>query len=202
MPNDTPISPTVVSLNGTGGAATTASLAANPASLSFTGQSGSPSPTPANLAITNTGTGALTFTGASDQPWLTLSAASGAAPSTLQVIPSTTNLKAGTYTGHVILTAGGASKTVAVTLVLTSTAVQHSVLLSWKASVAPHVVSYSVYRSSLSGSSYALSASAIGGLSYADESAQPTETYYYVVTAVDDQGRESKYSNQIAAQIP
>jgi hypothetical protein len=31
---------------------------------------------------------------------------------------------------------------------------------------------------------------------------QPATTYYYVLTAVDDQGRESAYSNEIRAIIP
>ena len=138
----------------------------------------------------------------SDQPWLVLSANSGTAPSTLQVTIATTSLKAGTYTGHVSLTGGGVTKTVTVALTLTSPQVQHSVALSWKASTNPKVVSYSVYRSSISGSSYALSGSAIGGVSFSDQSVQPATTYYYVVTAVDDQGRESEYSPQVSAVIP
>jgi len=91
---------------------------------------------------------------------------------------------------------------VTVSLTVTSPPVQHSVELSWKASTNSHVVSYSVYRSTISGSSYGLSASAIGGLSYSDQSVQTGGTYYYVVTAVDDQGRESGYSAQVATIIP
>ena len=154
------------------------------------------------MSITNAGGGSLTFTGASDQTWLLLSAASGTAPSTLVVTPSIGGLKAGTYTGHVTLVGGGATKTVTVALTVTSPPVQHSVALSWKASSDPHVVSYSVYRSTISGSSYGLSASAIGGTGYSDQSVQPGTTYYYVVTAVDDQGRESEYSPQVSAVVP
>ena len=199
--NSASSSPAVVSLSGTGSVSAPA-LAVSPASLSFAGQTGSSGVTPSGLSITNTGTGSLTFTGASDQPWLVLSANSGTAPSTLQVSAATTSLKAGTYTGHVTLTGGGVTKTVTVALTLTSPQVQHSVALSWKASSNPKVVSYSVYRSSISGSSYALSASAIGGVSFSDQSVQPASTYYYVVTAVDDQGRESEYSPQVSAVIP
>jgi len=177
-------------------------LILNPASLSFSGQAGATSLTPASVSITNAGGGSLTFTGVSDQTWLLLSAASGTAPSTLVVTPSIASLKAGNYTGHVTLVGGGASKTVTVTLTVTSPPIQHVVALSWKASTNPHVVSYSVYRSSISGSSYALSASAVGGVSFSDQSVQPATTYYYVVTAVDDQGRESEYSPQVSAVIP
>ena len=194
-------SPTVVTLSGTGSVSAPA-LAVSPASLSFAGQTGSSSITPSSVSITNTGTGSLTFTGVSDQPWLVLSANSGTAPSTLQVSVATTSLKAGTYSGHVTLTGGGVTKTLAVALTLTSPPVQHSVALSWKASTDPKVVSYSVYRSSISGSSYALSASAIGGVNFSDQSVLAASTYYYVVTAVDDQGRESEYSPQVSAIIP
>ncbi|MGH9537663.1 MAG: DUF4082 domain-containing protein [Terriglobales bacterium] len=179
-----------------------AAISVSPTSLSFAGKTGTSSLTPASVSITNTGAGALTFTGVSDQSWLMLSPASGTAPSSLQVTPAITGMKAGTYTGHVTLTGGGVSKTVTVALSLTAPVVQHSVALSWKASTNTHVISYSMYRSTISGSSYGLSASAISGVAYSDASVQSGTTYYYVVTAVDDQGRESGYSNQITAIIP
>lgn len=177
-------------------------LSVAPASLSFSGQAGASSPAPASLSITNSGGGSLTFTGTSNQPWLVLSGASGTAPSTLTVSPALSGLKAGAYTGQVSVAGGGTTKMVTVSLTVTSLPVLHSVGLSWKASTNSHVVSYSVYRSTISGSSYGLSASAIGGLTYNDQSVQTSATYYYVVTAVDDQGRESVYSAQVAAIIP
>jgi hypothetical protein len=79
--------------------------------------------------------------------------------------------------------------------------VQHSVLLSWNPA-ASQTVSYRMYRSTISGSSYGLLASAISGTSYTDQTVQPGTAYYYVVTAVDAAGRESGYSNQIKATIP
>jgi hypothetical protein len=79
-------------------------LAVNPTSLSFAGQAGASSLTPASLSITNADARSLTYTGATDQPWLTLSAASGTAPSAVVVTPSVTGLKARSYTGHVTLT--------------------------------------------------------------------------------------------------
>ena len=181
--------------------AQTAVLTVNPTSLSFAGQTGA-SLTPASVSITNTGAGSLTFTGVSDQSWLVLSAASGTAPSNLQVSPSITGLKAGTYTGHVSFTGGGVTKVVTVALTVTSPPVQHAVALSWNASPSTNVVSYSMYRSTISGSSYGLAASAIGGLSYLDQSVQTGTTYYYVVTAVDDQGRESSDSRETKVVIP
>ena len=177
-------------------------LTVNPASLSFSGQAGATNLTPASVSITNAGAGTLTFTGVSDQPWLMLSAGSGTAPSSLQVSASVTGLKAGTYTGHVSVSGGGSTKSVTVALTLTAPPVQHSVALSWKASANTKVVSYCMYRSTIQGSSYGLQASALGSPSYSDQTVQSGMTYYYVVTAVDDLGRESIYSNETRATIP
>jgi hypothetical protein len=80
--------------------------------------------------------------------------------------------------------------------------VEHTVALSWKASTNSTVISYSVYRSTISGASYGLLSSAISGETYVDPAVQSGATYYYVVTAVDDQGRESSYSSQAAITIP
>jgi hypothetical protein len=176
-------------------------LSVSPASLSFTAQSGSSTLTSASVSITNTGAGSLTFTAVSDQPWLTLSANSGTAPSTLQVRVSATGLKAGTYTGRVTLSGAGVVKTVTVALTITSPLGSHSVALSWMSGAASGV-SYSLYRSTNIGGSYGLLSSAIGGATYSDPSVQSGTTYYYVVTAVDSQGRESGYSNEIRAIVP
>jgi len=86
-------------------------------------------------------------------------------------------------------------------LTVTAIPVAHSVALSWKTGAA-HVVSYSLYRSTISGPSYGLTASAIGGIAYSDQSVQSATTYYYVLTAIDYQDRESTYSSEIRAMIP
>ena len=181
--------------------ATTPVLAVNATSLSFTAQTGT-SVSPEGLSITNTGTGTLTFSGSSDQTWLALSPVSGTAPANLMISPSMNGLKAGTYTGHVTLAGGGSTKIVTVVLTVTAIQVAHSVALAWKTGTNAHIVSYSLYRSTIAGSSYGLTASAIGGTAYSDQSVQPATTYYYVLTAVDDQGRESAYSSEAHAVIP
>jgi len=185
------------------GSPTTPALSVNPTSLSWTAQAGASGVAPASVSITNAGTGSLAFAGVSDQPWLSISPATGTAPSTLQISPSTAGLAAGTYTGHVTLTGGGATKTVTVVLSMTAaTPVQHTVSLSWTTPTGVKVVSYSMYRSNIQGGSYGLLASAIGGPAYTDQSVQPGTQYYYVVTAVDSQGRESTYSNEVKVAVP
>lgn len=78
--------------------------------------------------------------------------------------------------------------------------VPHSVSLAWRGTT--NVVSYSLYRSIISGGSYGLLASALGTASYNDQSVQSATIYYYVVTAVDDQGRESAFSKETRASVP
>jgi len=60
-----------------------------------------------------------------------------------------------------------------------------------------------VYRSTVSGSSYAkVSSTLLTGLTYTDGTVQSAQTYYYVTTAVDTSGSESAYSNEVQAVIP
>ena len=79
--------------------------------------------------------------------------------------------------------------------------VPHSVSLAWRGAGTP-MVSYSLYRSTIAGGSYGLLASALGTASYDDQSVQSATIYYYVVTAVDDKGRESAFSNETRASVP
>ena len=80
--------------------------------------------------------------------------------------------------------------------------VQHTVDLSWKASTSKNVVSYNVYRGTVSGGPYTKIASGIASTLYTDGTVSSGKTYYYVTTAVDNTGHESTYSNQTTAVIP
>jgi hypothetical protein len=66
-------------------------------------------PVPAMVSVTNTGTGgAINFTASSDSTWLTVAPASGTTSGTLTTTSVLGTLTAGTYTGHVTVTATGA----------------------------------------------------------------------------------------------
>lgn len=80
--------------------------------------------------------------------------------------------------------------------------VQHTVVLSWTASSSDNVTGYNVYRSTISGGYYGLVGSTGGSLSYTDNTVESGTTYYYVTTAVNNQGEQSGYSNQVAATVP
>ena len=92
-------------------------LSISPSSLSFTAIQGGTNPAPANLSVTNTGTGTLNFTDSTDASWLSASPASGIAPQTIQVSAAVGSLAPGTYTGHVTVTAAGAQGSPAVATV-------------------------------------------------------------------------------------
>ncbi len=71
--------------------------------------------------VTNSGSGSLTFTAASDSPWLTVNPGNGTAPGSIGVSALLGNLTVGTYTGHVTVTASGAQNspaTITVTFVV------------------------------------------------------------------------------------
>jgi len=78
----------------------------------------------------------------------------------------------------------------------------HDVSLYWNSSSSA-VVGYNVYRSTTSGGPYTRINPALDvSTSYNDSSVKGGITYYYVNTAVDTSGVESKYSNQLQAVIP
>ncbi len=81
----------------------------------------------------------------------------------------------------------------------------HWVTLTWdapKPSAGVEVASYNIYRSTTSGGPFARLASKVPGPPYDDHLVNSGRTYYYVVTAVDNSGRESGYSAEIQAKIP
>jgi outer membrane protein assembly factor BamB len=86
-------------------------LSVSPSSLTFTAVENGVNPPPATLAVTNTGSGTLSFTDTTDQTWLTASPSSGMAPPTqqLQVAVTLVGLSAGSYAGNVTITGTGAS---------------------------------------------------------------------------------------------
>jgi hypothetical protein len=78
----------------------------------------------------------------------------------------------------------------------------HSVSLTWDPSTS-QVNGYNVYRSGTTGGPYAKMNSGIdAGTSYVDSSVAASHTYYYVTTAVNSNGQESSYSNQVQVSVP
>jgi fibronectin type 3 domain-containing protein len=81
----------------------------------------------------------------------------------------------------------------------------HNVTLTWNAappSKGFKVAGYNIYRASASGGPYTKIASHVSGLTYVDRAVESGKTYFYVVTAVNQSGQESKFSQEIKAAIP
>jgi BACON domain-containing protein len=105
-----------------GGALTAAALAVSPTSLSFTGTQNGPNPATQAISVVNTSGGPMSWTASDNQPWLSVSPASGSAPGSITVSVTTSGLAPGTYNGTVTVTAAGATnspRTVAVALTVT-----------------------------------------------------------------------------------
>jgi hypothetical protein len=77
--------------------------------IALAGSPGSPSTSPQQLTISNSGTGSFDWTITSDQGWLQISPTSGSAPPSTNVNVSAdlTGLPLGTYTGHLTIAASG-----------------------------------------------------------------------------------------------
>ena len=96
---------------------TTLNLSAN--ILGFAAIAGASNPATQSVTITNSGSGTLTWNASATQPWLTLSANSGTAPSTLVINAVTAGLPPGTYTDSIVVNSPGATgspQTINVTL--------------------------------------------------------------------------------------
>jgi hypothetical protein len=205
--SNAPNSPATVALSATGVAASY-TISVNPSSLSF-GSVTDGTAAAQGFTVTNTGNSNLAISGitatgtgyslVSGAGAVTLSPNQSTAVS-VQFAPSV----AGAVNGSVKImsNATGSASGVALSGTGVAPAVRHSVGLNWGAS-STSVAGYNVYRSTVSGSSYAkMNGSMLGGVSYADSSVQSGQTYYYVATAVDSSGIESVYSNEVSAIVP
>lgn len=84
-------------------------------------------------------------------------------------------------------------------------ATPHSVTLTWDvppAAPGVSVVGYNVYRSTTSGNQFVKIASRVPAPPYEDRLVGSGRTYFYVVTALDQVGRESRFSGEVRATIP
>ncbi len=116
---------------------------------------------------------------------------------------SFTPQSSGAASGSISLISNAANAPTVETLTGSGTTTSlHDVSLYWNSSSSA-VVGYNVYRSTTSGGPYTRINPALDvSTSYNDSSVKGGITYYYVNTAVDTSGVESKYSNQLQAVIP
>lgn len=80
---------------------------------------------------------------------------------------------------------------------LTATTGELQVSLSWVSVTG--ATSYNIKRSTILGGPYTTIASSVIGTSYVDTAVANGTTYYYIVTAIDENGNESASSNEVSA---
>ena len=79
---------------------------------------------------------------------------------------------------------------------------QHRVVLQWKASTWA-VSGYNIYRGTSSRGPYSKLNSGLNvSTSFVDDSVGSGKTYFYVINAVNNNGRQSHYSNEVKATVP
>ena len=196
-----------IPLSGTATAPSTMLLSASPTSVSF-GSVLVGNTLARAVTLTNTGNSSVTVfsasaTGAGFSVIGTTFPFNLAAGANLAVNIQFAPQSGGAATGTVSFTSNATNTPTNVGLSGTGTApVAHSVDLAWTASTST-VSGYNIYRGTLSGGPYTKINSGLqAGTSYTDSSVQSGLNYFYVVTAVDSQGRESVNSNEVTATIP
>jgi uncharacterized protein (TIGR03437 family) len=115
-------------------------ITAAPSSLQLAYTIGGAAPASQSIQIGDGGGGTLAWSASSNAAWLTVTPASGTAPSTLSVSVNPANLSAGSYSATVQITAPGASgspASVGVTLVVQALATPFTVALSAAGQVEP-----------------------------------------------------------------
>jgi hypothetical protein len=203
--------PSSMTINWTGtGVASTQTLSANPTSLSFGTQtvntSASQTSTLTNTGNANVMISAVTTTGAGFS-------ASGVTNGMILTPGQTATLTvtfdpttAGAVTGASVSVVSNATNT-PTTVGLSGTgqaaATQHSVQLSWDASISNGVSGYNVYRATTSGgySTTPLNSAPVTTVTYTDSTVTSGDQYFYVVTAVDG-SEASADSNEVSVTIP
>lgn len=84
----------------------------------------------------------------------------------------------------------------------TGTDTGHRVTLSWEGGK-PNTIGYNIYRGIKSKGPYSkISTSPHSKSTFTDSSVQGGQTYFYVTTALNRNGKESRYSNQVQVTIP
>ena len=176
-------------------------ISLSPTSLTYTAAQGGTNPASQTVALTNAG-GVVSWTVSDSASWLTVSPASGSSSSTLTAAVDTTGLAAGTYNGTITVSAtGSSSKTLAATLTV-SAPTTSSATLTWNPNTDTDLAGYKVYQATASGAyGAAVGTVPAGTVTYQATGLSANTTYFFVITAYDDAGNESLFSNEVSRVI-
>lgn len=177
-------------------------ISLSPTSLTYTATQGGTNPASQTVALTNAG-GAVNWTVSDSASWLSVSPTSGSSSSsTLTAAVNTSGLAAGIYNGTVTVSAtGSSSQTVAVTLTV-SAPTTSSATLTWDPNTDSDLAGYKIYQATASGAyGAALGTVPAGTVTYQATGLSANTTYFFVITAYDDAGNESSFSNEVSRLI-
>jgi len=175
----------------------------SPTSLAFNATAGGSNPSSQNIAITNTGTGTLTWTVTDNANWLTAIQSGNSVVASVNIA----GLAAGSYSGVITVTGSGATNTprtvpVALTIAAATQPTTGSVTLSWNVNSESDLAGYKVYRATSSGGYGAPIATLTAGANqYVSSGLAKGFTYFFVITAYDQAGNESPYSNETSKSV-
>jgi len=204
--NNTPNSPLVVPLGGTG-ISSILQLSVSPASLAF-GSLATETSASQSVTISNTGNSGVSISqiSASGAGFTTssialpLSLAAGQSTSfSVTFAPAST----GNLAGSVTVVSNAANSPLVVALSgAGALPVSYTVSLNWTPGSSTYS-GFNVYRGTISGGPYTrVDSSMIPTTSYTDAGVASGQTYFYVATELDSIGTESGYSSEVSATIP
>ncbi|GKS58873.1 hypothetical protein YTPLAS18_24000 [Nitrospira sp.] len=181
--------------------APTPTIGLSPTSLSFSATTSGSNPGSQSIGVSNVGTGTLTWSVTDNASWLTATQSGN----TIVASVNKSGLAAGTYNAMITVTASGATntpRTIPVSLTLSAGTVNQSASLTWSANGESDLAGYKVYRATASGAYGAPIAVIQGNItSYTATGLQAGTTYFFVVTAYDNTGNESGWSNEVSKSI-
>lgn len=178
----------------------------SPTSLSFIMTQGWTNSESQTLTITNTGKGTLSWSASGATSWMTLNPTSGALTAgqsnAVTVTVNPTGLSTNIYTAPVTIIAPGATNTpqqVLVTLAISAPA-SGTATLTWDAETDPTVIGYKVYSGTTS-AAYGSPVDVGNVTSFKVINLTPGKTYFFAVTAYNNAGYESSYSNEVSKAV-
>ena len=173
-------------------------LTMTPSSLAFTATQGAANPNNQTISITSNTSWTISKIG----NWLTVNPTSGSNNGTITVSVNTATAAIGSNPETIMVTGGGITRSVTVTLTLNAVATS-SATLTWNANGESDLAGYKIYRKVGSAGAYGLPIATLQGnvMSYLTTGLLSGTTYSFVVTAYDSAGNESAVSNEVSKSI-
>ncbi len=177
-----------------------ATIALSPTSLAFTATTSGSNPGNQSIGVNNSGGGTLSWSVTDNANWLTATQSGN----TVVASVNKSGLSAGTYNGTITIAASGATntpQTVPVSLTISSGTVNQTATLIWNANGESDLAGYKIYRATESGAYGAPIATIVGNQTSHVVSGLQIGTYFFVITAYDNAGNESAWSNEVSKSI-